>query len=217
MYDSGGCHDYDPLLQQQNWQTCISEVFAEFMNSNYEPVMSALELLNRQTPAGLGVDRDAIRLALSQLRDFIVAGQVRYDLIQPELIQLKQLRSGQRLSIFDILGRMRSSLQMTRVVLQIFRKSLIGPPDSSADESAEEDSGAMMTEGDKENVRSAVFESTVTGNSGVADQQLASPPASTANQPHSITCDCLDGAISILQRAEDGLQSMQSFRKRWLW
>lgn len=216
IYDLGG----DDLLggsssnsQRQSWQACINEVFAEFMNSNYEPVMSALEMLNKQSPGGIGLDRDAVRLALSHVRQFIMAGQIRYDLIQSELLELKQMRSGKRLSLFNVIGRMRYSLRITRLVLVVIRKSIAGPAD--AETKTDDDSNNNRNDNsDNEKPKPGRPPADGRGKENFESSVLAAAP----DYSRSVTCDCLDGAISIIQRTDDGLQALEVFSiKRWFW
>ena len=109
-------------------------------SNSYEPVINILELMGRQNPE-LSVSRESIQLALGGLRSYLVgrcfiskgsrlssmvAGRLRWDLVQPEVTQLMELQSGNQLSLFDVLGRSRYSLRTTRLSLLILQKTLLG-------------------------------------------------------------------------------------------
>lgn len=96
------------------------------MKANYEPVMAVLDMVNSQNKE-LQINRDSVTRLLHSCRDLILSGKMRWDLIQPEFKQLQLVRSEQRsMSIFNIFGRSRASLTMTRLLLIIMRKSIAG-------------------------------------------------------------------------------------------
>lgn len=85
-----------------------------------------LDLLGKQNP-DLQVDREQIQRLLTAARDMLVAGRMRWELVQPEFQQLSELSvHGKRLSLFDLVGRTRFSLNTTRCLLIILKKSLSG-------------------------------------------------------------------------------------------
>lgn len=130
IYDlSGGdIHSYAfGGTSDQSWKACVTEVFSEFMNANYEPVMTVLDLLHKQNPE-ISVNRRTVEQILHTAREVIVAGQVKWELVRPEMRELKQLQD-QKISFFDVLGRTKYSLSMTRLVLQIIKKSFDSPPE----------------------------------------------------------------------------------------
>ena len=69
---------------------------------------------------------------------FVVSGaQFRYELMAPELEQLRILRADKNIGIFNISGRIRNSLGQTRIVLNLARK-LLDSVDEHADEGYDE-------------------------------------------------------------------------------
>ncbi|KAI3653433.1 hypothetical protein MP228_001380 [Amoeboaphelidium protococcarum] len=110
------------------WKACISEVFHEFMNQNYEPVMAVLDVLHRQNP-GLSIDKDSVHKLLGATRDLVAMGKIKWELIQPELKELSAMKSVKELSLFDVIGRLKFSLRSTRIMLIILKKGVFDDMD----------------------------------------------------------------------------------------
>jgi hypothetical protein len=97
-------------------------------------VLAVIDLLNRQNP-DLCISRQAVVGMLSIARDvaagtlllpldyFYSAGLVKWEWIQPELMQIGTLYgSSSQFAFFDVLGRSQHSIQTTRLTMVLLRK-----------------------------------------------------------------------------------------------
>lgn len=116
---SGGAAGEDTL------NSVLYSVFCEFMEGDFEMIRVLVNALNNEsTPGGgihLGDDAvDSIEAAFSRLRDIMLAGKRYLSIIRFELIRLYEIQHSLRqLSYFNVMGRLRLTLQLARVTINI--------------------------------------------------------------------------------------------------
>ncbi len=69
---------------------------------------------------------------------------VKWDRIQPELMQIAKLYNAPSVSLFNVLGRSQQSLQTTRLVLTVLRKLMGDNPDMADSEATGQYLDAMI-------------------------------------------------------------------------
>ncbi|KAK4047332.1 hypothetical protein OIV83_005510 [Microbotryomycetes sp. JL201] len=130
IYDLGGGRSFDQAtpkdgsagLGDETLNGVLRSVFTEFLNGDFEMIRVFVNALNEGNPGlNLGDETvDSLEGAFRRVREVLLSGQKYMRLIRFELIRLYQIQSNLRaLSYFDILGRLRLTLALTRVTLEI--------------------------------------------------------------------------------------------------
>ncbi|KAL1914952.1 uncharacterized protein VTP21DRAFT_7868 [Calcarisporiella thermophila] len=100
----------------------LHQIFNEFMEGDFEIIREFIYTLNRHSP-GLNLGEDGIELleaALRRLRELLLVGQKYMNIVRFEVIRIYDLQQELRgLSYFNLLGRFRISVQITRIFLAI--------------------------------------------------------------------------------------------------
>ncbi|KAI9595416.1 hypothetical protein BDF19DRAFT_422709 [Syncephalis fuscata] len=117
-YDVSG-RRYHSHNSEETLSNALAQFFSEFMAGDFDNLLQIVEFLNSQNPE-LAINKDSARRFFHQIRDVaLVAGQylsvAKFEVMRLYEIQ-QELRS---LSYFDVLGRLRLTIQMTRVFLAI--------------------------------------------------------------------------------------------------
>ncbi|CAO1621012.1 unnamed protein product [Sympodiomycopsis kandeliae] len=100
----------------------LYSVFCEFMEGDFEMIRVMVNALNDGNPSmNLGDDAvDSIEGALRRLREVMLAGRRYLSVIKFELIRLYEIQHSLRqLSYFNITGRLKLTLQLARVTINI--------------------------------------------------------------------------------------------------
>lgn len=100
----------------------LYSVFCEFMEGDFEMIRVLVNALNEGNPSmNLGDDAvDSIEGAFKRLRDIMLAGKRYLSIIRDELIRLYEIQHSLRqLSYFNITGRLKLTLQLARVTINI--------------------------------------------------------------------------------------------------
>ncbi|BGP17496.1 hypothetical protein JCM10213_004408 [Rhodosporidiobolus nylandii] len=129
LYDLGGGRGYDPGsptagpdLGDETLNGVLRGVINEFLNGDFEMIRVFVTALNEGNP-GLNLGDEAvdnIEGAFKRVREALLAGQRYLRLIKFELIRLYEIQHSLRtLSYFDVYGRLRLTLALTRVTLEI--------------------------------------------------------------------------------------------------
>ncbi|GAA5974460.1 hypothetical protein JCM11641_003228 [Rhodosporidiobolus odoratus] len=131
LYDLGGGRGYDPGspstngphdLGDETLNGVLRSVINEFLNGDFEMIRVFVTALNEGNP-GLNLGDDAVdnlEGAFKRVREALLAGQRYLRLIKFELIRLYEIQHSLRtLSYFDVYGRLRLTLALTRVTLEI--------------------------------------------------------------------------------------------------
>ncbi|KAM0790910.1 hypothetical protein ACM66B_004217 [Microbotryomycetes sp. NB124-2] len=154
IYDLGGGRSFDAAtpkdgsagLGDETLNGVLRSVFTEFLNGDFEMIRVFVNALNEGNPGlNLGDETvDSLEGAFRRVREVLLSGQKYMRLIRFELIRLYQIQSDLRaLSYFDILGRLRLTLALTRVTLEIpmvldkaMREEVVVHPNPSSSSSA---------------------------------------------------------------------------------
>ncbi|KAM0750818.1 DnaJ-domain-containing protein [Meredithblackwellia eburnea MCA 4105] len=129
MYDLGGMRGYEPRTPRDTSHTgdetlngVLRNVFTEFINGDFEMIRVFVNALNDGNP-GLNLGDEAVdnlEGAFRRVREIVLSGQKYLRLIKFELIRLYEIQHSLRaLSYFDFSGRLRLTLALTRVTLEI--------------------------------------------------------------------------------------------------
>ncbi|GAA5889997.1 hypothetical protein JCM6882_009193 [Rhodosporidiobolus microsporus] len=130
LYDLGGGRGYDPGspsagpsdLGDETLNGVLRSVINEFLNGDFEMIRVFVTALNEGNP-GLNLGDEAVdnlEGAFKRVREALLAGQRYLRLIKFELIRLYEIQHSLRtLSYFDVYGRLRLTLALTRVSLEI--------------------------------------------------------------------------------------------------
>ncbi|GAA5844853.1 hypothetical protein JCM11251_007347 [Rhodosporidiobolus azoricus] len=130
LYDLGGGRGYDPgspttgpsNLGDETLNGVLRSVINEFLNGDFEMIRVFVTALNEGNP-GLNLGDEAVdnlEGAFKRVREALLAGQRYLRLIKFELIRLYEIQHSLRtLSYFDVYGRLRLTLALTRVSLEI--------------------------------------------------------------------------------------------------
>ncbi|GAA6043376.1 hypothetical protein JCM8097_005290 [Rhodosporidiobolus ruineniae] len=130
IYDLGGGRGYDPAtptagtpdLADETLNGVLWSVVTEFLNGDFEMIRVFVTALNEGNPSlNLGDEAvDNIEGAFKRVREAMLSGQRYLRLIKFELIRLYEIQHSLRaLSYFDLYGRLRLTLALTRVTLEI--------------------------------------------------------------------------------------------------
>ncbi|GAA5849268.1 hypothetical protein JCM8547_006497 [Rhodosporidiobolus lusitaniae] len=130
LYDLGGGRGYDPSspaagpsdLADETLNGVLRSVINEFLNGDFEMIRVFVTALNEGNPGlNLGDEAvDSLEGAFKRVREALLAGQRYLRLIKFELIRLYEIQHSLRsLSYFDVYGRLRLTLALTRVTLEI--------------------------------------------------------------------------------------------------
>ncbi|GAA5905717.1 hypothetical protein JCM8208_000875 [Rhodotorula glutinis] len=130
MYDLGGGRGYDPGspsatsegLADETLNGVLRNVVNEFLNGDFEMIRVFATALNEGNPSlNLGEETvDSVEGAFRRVREVLLSGQRYLRLIKFELIRLYEIQSALRsLGYFDVYGRLRLTLALTRVTLEI--------------------------------------------------------------------------------------------------
>jgi len=99
--------------------SAFSQLYKEFIDGDLENILAMIDFVNRQNPE-FTFDRRSAKELLLELRNiFIVSG--RYvDVAKDEVMRLYDIQSELgSLSYFNVLGRMKLTLKLSRVFLSI--------------------------------------------------------------------------------------------------
>ncbi|KWU43768.1 DnaJ-domain-containing protein [Rhodotorula sp. JG-1b] len=130
LYDLRGPREFDPAKPKHGPPAAADEtlngvlrnVISEFLSGDFEMIRVFVTALNEGNP-GLNVGDDtveSIESVFRRLREALLAGQRYLRLIKFELIRLYEIQHSLRsLSYFDVYGRLRLTLALTRVTLEI--------------------------------------------------------------------------------------------------
>lgn len=100
----------------------LYSVFCEFMEGDFEMIRVLVNALNEGNPSmNLGDEAvDSIEGAFKRLRDILLAGKRYLSVIRFELIRLYEIQHSLRqLSYFNLTGRLKLTLQLARVTINI--------------------------------------------------------------------------------------------------
>ncbi|RKP11475.1 DnaJ domain-containing protein, partial [Piptocephalis cylindrospora] len=117
-YDVHG-RRYHSANSEETLSNALSQIFSEFMAGDFDNLMQIVEFINTQNPE-LGINQDGARRFFTQVRDVVVLAGKYLSVAKFEVIRLYEIQQELRaLSYFDVLGRLRLTIQMTRVFLSI--------------------------------------------------------------------------------------------------
>uniref|UniRef100_A0A1D1Y5N2 DnaJ subfamily C member 17 n=1 Tax=Anthurium amnicola TaxID=1678845 RepID=A0A1D1Y5N2_9ARAE len=123
-YDISGISDLGDVdgTGDETLHSVLYQLFLEFMDGDFEMIRALVNALNESNP-GLNLGDDAIEtleIAFRRMRDLLLAGKKYVKIVQFELIRLYEIQQQLRsLSYFDVFGRLRLTLQLTRLTLTI--------------------------------------------------------------------------------------------------
>ncbi|CAG8698550.1 14583_t:CDS:2, partial [Acaulospora morrowiae] len=123
-YDVSGTSDLGSVngTGDETLHGVLYQLFLEFMDGDFEMIRALVNALNEGNP-GLNLGDDAIETletAFRRMRDLLLAGKKYVKIVQFELIRLYEIQQQLRaLSYFDILGRLRLTMQLARLTLTI--------------------------------------------------------------------------------------------------
>ncbi|OLL25503.1 Chaperone protein dnaJ 49 [Neolecta irregularis DAH-3] len=110
------------LAGEHTLQGVVSAIIHEFINGDFSVIRNAFETLGRAYP-GLAISEDTIdgvENSFKKLRELVTATQVYSVLFLVELHRVNRVQRHLRsLSYFDVVGRMRLTVQLVRVTLAI--------------------------------------------------------------------------------------------------
>ncbi|KAK9767299.1 hypothetical protein K7432_003027 [Basidiobolus ranarum] len=117
-YDHNGTK-INSLSSEETLSSALLQIFNEFMEGDFEHLLSIVEFINIQNP-DLNIDKEKANQLFAQVREvFLVAGkylnEVKFEVMKIYEIQ-GELRS---LSYFDVFGRLRLSIQLSRIFFSI--------------------------------------------------------------------------------------------------
>ncbi|RKP22556.1 hypothetical protein SYNPS1DRAFT_25660, partial [Syncephalis pseudoplumigaleata] len=117
-YDISG-RRYHSQNSEETLSNALAQFFSEFMAGDFDNLLQIVEFLNSQNPE-LAINKESARRFFHQIRDVaLVAGQY-LNVAKFEVMRLYEIQQELRsLSYFDVLGRLRLTIQMTRVFLAI--------------------------------------------------------------------------------------------------
>lgn len=118
----GNGNDDDAGLADDTLNGVLYSVFCEFMEGDFEMIRVMVNALNEGNPSmNLGDDAvDSIEGAFRKLREAMLAGRRYLSIIKFELIRLYEIQQSLRqLSYFNITGRLKLTLQLARVTINI--------------------------------------------------------------------------------------------------
>ncbi|KAI8049531.1 DnaJ domain-containing protein [Syncephalis plumigaleata] len=117
-YDVSG-RRYHSQNSEETLSNALAQFFSEFMAGDFDNLLQIVEFLNSQNPE-LAINKESARRFFHQIRDVaLVAGQY-LNVAKFEVMRLYEIQQELRsLSYFDVLGRLRLTIQMTRVFLAI--------------------------------------------------------------------------------------------------
>ncbi|KAK4055350.1 hypothetical protein OIO90_003188 [Microbotryomycetes sp. JL221] len=121
-FDAATPKDGSAGLGDETLNGVLRSVFTEFLNGDFEMIRVFVNALNEGNPGlNLGDETvDSLEGAFRRVREVLLSGQKYMRLIRFELIRLYQIQADLRsLSYFDIVGRLRLTLALTRVTLEI--------------------------------------------------------------------------------------------------
>ncbi|GAA5871159.1 hypothetical protein JCM3774_006808 [Rhodotorula dairenensis] len=130
LYDLRGPREFDPAKPKhgppgtadETLNGVLRNVINEFLSGDFEMIRVFVTALNEGNP-GLNVGDETVESiegVFRRLREALLAGQRYLRLIKFELIRLYEIQHSLRsLSYFDVYGRLRLTLALTRVTLEI--------------------------------------------------------------------------------------------------
>jgi uncharacterized protein (UPF0297 family) len=118
--------DYDihgKRFQSRNSEETLSnalqQIFAEFMAGDFDNLMQIVGYINAQNPE-LAVNEESAKKFFHQVRDVVLVTSKYVNVAKFEIMKLIHVQQQLRqLSYFDVLGRLRLTVQMTRIFLSI--------------------------------------------------------------------------------------------------
>ncbi|ORZ03249.1 hypothetical protein BCR43DRAFT_482994 [Syncephalastrum racemosum] len=103
-------------------QRVLHQLFIEMMDGEFQTMRAFIHALNETNP-GMHISEDAIiqiELAFRKMRELLLSTHTYYKVVQFELMRLYELQLElRRLSYFDIWRRMRLSITICKVLLQL--------------------------------------------------------------------------------------------------
>ncbi|CAB4419558.1 unnamed protein product [Rhizophagus irregularis] len=123
-YDISGTSELGNVngMGDETLHSVLYQLFLEFMDGDFEMIRALVNALNENNP-GLNLGDDAIEtleIAFRRMRDLLLAGKKYVKIVQFELIRLYELQQQLRsLSYFDVFGRLRLTMQLTKISLTI--------------------------------------------------------------------------------------------------
>ncbi|CAG8654913.1 28042_t:CDS:2 [Dentiscutata erythropus] len=123
-YDISGTSDLGSVngTGDETLHGVLYQLFLEFMDGDFEMIRALVNALNEGNP-GLNLGEDAIETletAFRRMRELLLAGKKYVKIVQFELIRLYEIQQQLRtLSYFDVLGRLRLTIQLARITLTI--------------------------------------------------------------------------------------------------
>ncbi|KAI8138183.1 hypothetical protein BJV82DRAFT_302050 [Fennellomyces sp. T-0311] len=103
-------------------QRVLHQLFIEMMDGEFQTMRAFIHALNETNP-GMHISEDAIiqiELAFRKMREVLLSTHTYYKVIQFELMRLYELQQElRRLSYFDLWRRMRLSITICKVLLQL--------------------------------------------------------------------------------------------------
>lgn len=128
LYDLGGGRSFEPgsprdsSMGDETLHGVLRSVFNEFLDGDFESIRAVVNALNEGNP-GLNLGDEAVdnlEGAFKRVREALLAGQQYLRTLKFELIRLYEIQHSLRaLSYFDVIGRLRLTLALTRVSLEI--------------------------------------------------------------------------------------------------
>ncbi|GAA99971.1 uncharacterized protein L969DRAFT_19559 [Mixia osmundae IAM 14324] len=125
----------------------LHTMFGEFMEGDFEMIRVLVNALNEGNP-GLNLGEEAVENlegAFRKIREMLLAGQKYLRIVKFEFIRLYEIQHSLRqLSYFNVLGRLRLTLQLARVTLSIPMAIDKAMKEDDDDEDTESDSDADL-------------------------------------------------------------------------
>ncbi|KAK9763102.1 hypothetical protein K7432_010533 [Basidiobolus ranarum] len=107
------------LNSEETLSSALLQIFNEFMEGDFEHLLSIVEFINFQNP-DLNIDKEKANQLFVQVREvFLVAGKYLNE-VKFEVMKLYEIQGELRsLSYFDVFGRLRLSIQLSRIFFSI--------------------------------------------------------------------------------------------------
>ncbi|ORY04855.1 DnaJ-domain-containing protein [Basidiobolus meristosporus CBS 931.73] len=119
-YDQNGTK-INSLSSDETLISALLQIFNEFMDGDFEHLLSIVEFINIQNP-DLNIDKEKANQLFAQVREGFLGdyGCVYLNEVKFEVMKIYEIQSELRtLSYFDVFGRLRLSIQLSRIFFSI--------------------------------------------------------------------------------------------------
>jgi len=110
---------YHSMNSEATLSNALAQIFTEFMQGEFENLLQIVEFINTQNP-DIAISRDSAKQFFAQVHDVVVVAGRYCSVAKFEIMKLYEIQQQlRRLSYFDVLGRLRLTIRMTRIFLSI--------------------------------------------------------------------------------------------------